>query len=327
MPALDLLILDLHRALEITSFWEACCRLLENEFTHHILTGGFCFETNTPALILRSANAPEHDADWWQRNGEAHPFMRRVAADPTLLITRVSDMMSEEEVKASAYYREFVEPEGWLYSVGMFFRGDADQRLIGMLAVNRRPDQGDFTDREMRRFAELYPHFDVAFSRLLNVSKVNLHLHPMASVWLDAPEALAMVSLEGQLLFLNHAGREMCARWKDPGLFAEVELVEDDHNPLQEPIFLLRFRNKTGSETKQPLCPDSLALLTPAEEKVAKQAVQGLSNKEIAVALGKSPSTVKTQLESIYRKTGVHGRGALFRLLMNDHVDGNNPAH
>jgi DNA-binding CsgD family transcriptional regulator len=47
-----------------------------------------------------------------------------------------------------------------------------------------------------------------------------------------------------------------------------------------------------------------MASLAPAERVVALHIRQGLSTKEIAAALGKSPATVKGQMRSILRKLG-----------------------
>ena len=59
-----------------------------------------------------------------------------------------------------------------------------------------------------------------------------------------------------------------------------------------------------------PVGPDRTTKwrLTPAERLVAAHVVQGLSNKEIATALGKAESTVKHQLTSAMGKLGVQSR-------------------
>jgi DNA-binding NarL/FixJ family response regulator len=58
-----------------------------------------------------------------------------------------------------------------------------------------------------------------------------------------------------------------------------------------------------------------LAGLSPAERVVAMQVTQGLSNKEIARALGKSECTVKNQVSAILRKLGVPTRARLMAVL------------
>ena len=54
--------------------------------------------------------------------------------------------------------------------------------------------------------------------------------------------------------------------------------------------------------------------LTPSETDVFDAVLRGLSNNEIADHLGKGPETVKSQLASVYRKTGVKDRLELVRL-------------
>lgn len=58
-----------------------------------------------------------------------------------------------------------------------------------------------------------------------------------------------------------------------------------------------------------------LSELTPAEQVVVTYLRQGLSNKEIARALGKSAWTVKNQVSSCLTKLGVCSRSRLIALL------------
>ena len=55
--------------------------------------------------------------------------------------------------------------------------------------------------------------------------------------------------------------------------------------------------------------------LSPAERVVAAHIAEGLSNREIAVALGKSEATVKNQVSAILHKLSVPTRGRLIALL------------
>lgn len=58
--------------------------------------------------------------------------------------------------------------------------------------------------------------------------------------------------------------------------------------------------------------------ITPRERAVAELVIQGLSNKQIATALGSAISTVRTQLLSICRKVGVTSRGELAHQVFDD---------
>lgn len=55
--------------------------------------------------------------------------------------------------------------------------------------------------------------------------------------------------------------------------------------------------------------------LTQREDEVAARYVQGAGYKEIATLLGSSPATVRTQIQSVFRKLGVHSRAELSRAL------------
>lgn len=57
--------------------------------------------------------------------------------------------------------------------------------------------------------------------------------------------------------------------------------------------------------------------LTPAEEDVAMFTIKGFSIAEIAEMRGSAQGTVKSQLNAIYRKAGVNGRGGLLGLLID----------
>lgn len=55
--------------------------------------------------------------------------------------------------------------------------------------------------------------------------------------------------------------------------------------------------------------------LTPAERLVATYVMAGCSNKEVALALGKSEATVKHQIASIFGKLGISTRARLIAAL------------
>jgi len=60
---------------------------------------------------------------------------------------------------------------------------------------------------------------------------------------------------------------------------------------------------------------DQLAMLTPAERRVAKLVADGLRNSQIAAELGKSTMTIKPQLVAIFAKLQVDSRTQLATLL------------
>ena len=59
-----------------------------------------------------------------------------------------------------------------------------------------------------------------------------------------------------------------------------------------------------------------LTELTAAERELVRFVRAGWSNKEIAAKLNKSVRTVKTQLTSVYKKSGVRSRSRLLALML-----------
>jgi DNA-binding CsgD family transcriptional regulator len=74
----------------------------------------------------------------------------------------------------------------------------------------------------------------------------------------------------------------------------------------------------TGETRRKPL--DSLALLTPQEQQIARLAAEGLSNREIGERLFLSPRTVSTHLYRIYPKINVSTRAELARVITSSDV-------
>ena len=60
---------------------------------------------------------------------------------------------------------------------------------------------------------------------------------------------------------------------------------------------------------------EQMAMLTIAERRVAKLVADGLRNSDIAHALGKSVTTVKSQLVTIFAKLEIRSRTQLVSLL------------
>jgi len=63
------------------------------------------------------------------------------------------------------------------------------------------------------------------------------------------------------------------------------------------------------------------ALLTDRESEVLRLLVQGLTNKEIAVRLEVSESTVKNILQQLFGKSGVRTRSQLVRVALETYRD------
>lgn len=101
-----------------------------------------------------------------------------------------------------------------------------------------------------------------------------------------------------------------------PGLRASVRLVRPAAAGLRRPFFQVRLERPIGASgqgrnRKNGLSDDMRNFLSPSEREILEVAAEGLSNEEIANRLGKSLATVKSQIQSIYRKLSISNRSEL----------------
>ncbi|GAA4706047.1 helix-turn-helix transcriptional regulator [Nocardioides conyzicola] len=78
-----------------------------------------------------------------------------------------------------------------------------------------------------------------------------------------------------------------------------------------------RLLSRMGEEPL-PVLGETLASLTAAEQRVARLAATGLTNREIADRLVVTVKAVEWHLSHVYRKLGIHSRGALASTLGPD---------
>lgn len=103
-----------------------------------------------------------------------------------------------------------------------------------------------------------------------------------------------------------------------PELQATITLLRPHALRLAAPAFLIRITQvvptRPEAESPKELTP-LLSRLSGAERELVPALRQGMANKEIATALGKSVPTVKKQLHSIMTKLNVSTRARLITLL------------
>lgn len=117
-----------------------------------------------------------------------------------------------------------------------------------------------------------------------------------------------------------------------PGLRAQVSVHNNPGSALARPRFLVVLDTRPGSAAAQVGGAEgesaagtpgtgagdrfgALRELTPREREIALLVCEGCSNAEIARRLSKSVLTIKTQLNSVFRKLGVESRTRLMAML------------
>jgi DNA-binding CsgD family transcriptional regulator len=87
-------------------------------------------------------------------------------------------------------------------------------------------------------------------------------------------------------------------------------------------VLIAALRAQRGRAGEGGLPPSVAAALSPREQEVARLAVSGFTDGQIATKVFLSPYTVKQHLKAVYRKLGISSRGALTRLAL-----GSTPEH
>ena len=111
--------------------------------------------------------------------------------------------------------------------------------------------------------------------------------------------------------FRSFADSEQVTHSAMPGGFAEVSILPADFRQAIHPSFLIELHLPDLRSTETTLSVSRTAKLTPAERKVAQRAGEGASNSEIAGELGVSINTVRSHLQRVFEKLGVHRRAKL----------------
>jgi predicted ATPase/class 3 adenylate cyclase/DNA-binding CsgD family transcriptional regulator len=165
--------------------------------------------------------------------------------------------------------------------------------------------------------AELDADPDRAYDALAVARENNLVL-----AQIDALEVLAVLAhhagahehaaLLKATTLVDREARDYLFRWPNRDTaFAEIPVPDPTVAVELERAVELALRGR-GARGRPALGWSSL---TPTEVEVATEVAAGRTNAEVATRLGMSSSTVKTHLEHIYAKLGVHRRSALATLV------------
>lgn len=133
---------------------------------------------------------------------------------------------------------------------------------------------------------------------------------------------------------VRQKAEEQSLRAADPGCYAAFALLRDDHplpvtvmvrpGPAFGPVSAPLRRSATiilrdPARRLRLAAPDLEQLfdLSPAEARLAQLLADGLSIEEAALQLGVARNTVRSQLQSVFAKTGTNRQGDLVRLLLS----------
>ena len=347
-------VVRLVRAADPAALYDAFEHGLGPLFPHHSLAASFQFEPDGGARSLwSSVPLPPRSEAWYRRYAELNPGLVWLADKPGHPVICMDEVIPDDELDAHPYFREFVAPDGWRHGLAILVWHQSE--LVGLVAVNRRADQGAFTAEERALARRLQPLVAAAWERIATHRVAEDVRRAEELLLASLPLAVLVWSpSERKVLFHNRRAREAIARWRGDearnrprglsarrlpveiaearpgrravevacprgGLWAEVRRMDPRSHFASDVVLVVVHEEDRGVAPSAAWLRVASSLST-AELEAARLAAAGLSNAAIGRALGKSPATVKTQLEAVYAKAGVPGRAALAALFAGSEI-------
>jgi DNA-binding CsgD family transcriptional regulator len=192
---------------------------------------------------------------------------------------------------------------------------DGEELLAWVGVLRREP----FGERERLLLRALLP---VIRERLLSerlTKSAKVHAALARTLIESVGEPCFFVHADGTVELANEQGWAMARA--DPALLAEIRRVPQAPRSKRfitqsiadagvTPLYLVRLSGQDGGD-KRLATFTQLWRLSDREAMVLSRAANGLSNKEIATALGCQVRTVEFHMTKVFAKAGVEGRSAL----------------
>jgi len=340
------------KAADPASLFAAIGEGLGPLFPHLSLNASFNFDRKGhPHTVWSNVPQPPRSPEWVAGFSAGNPGLPYAAAHPGIPVFCMDEVIPPDAYDAHPFIQKYVKPEGWAHVLGFFVWNQRE--IVGYIAINRSAAHGAFTAEERAFARELHPLIAAAHARIAAARRENDLRQAQEELLRTLPLAIvAWTPRDGRILFHNRAAIEAIARWRGEGTRKRPRAVTADWLPddlvaasnalaregaevirggqramlrratapaptqshFAKDVVLVVVHDEGAPATPSPAWLRVASGFTTAEREVARLAARGLSNADIAQALGKSPLTVKKQLESVFTKAAVEGRTELAAL-------------
>jgi DNA-binding CsgD family transcriptional regulator len=309
---------------------------------------------NSSGTVSVSGNIDQSWVDDFDRYyGSINPFMPVAATRPVGLGVIADDMLSSQEFERSEFYQDFLRHSDRHSAVGITVLREAGRSLLLSTMTSLRDP--DLKRPLANRLTMLVPHlrrgFDIYRRRLNNETDRELTATLDAfgvGVVVVAPngnlrsasEVAGRIIADGRIATVTPSGRFMlrderanatlgamlspdaCGRTvsitiADVSMTLRATSSADLLARIEGPSIVIIMQPRAVDLSTVDLGPVIATFgLTAAEERVLRGVLEGGSLAEIGERLSRSRETVKSQMRSIFAKTGVTRREALVALAL-----------
>jgi DNA-binding CsgD family transcriptional regulator len=230
-------------ATDLSLFWEALVVLLQDVVPHDTTFLWYdYFDFATSSLATRVFEAPQRDRSgaYWESRRRHHPTPQYLQEHPGTILHRVSDIAPVEQIRTTAFYRRFMQPEGWEHGVTLAFWQKGVTRAT--LVLYRTATQGDFTDRKCASLESLHPLIEAVLFRMIDQHQQQAVQDTIGDFVRGLPIGLILLNWDLQPVYVNDAGYAQALMWNH-GLRRHLDARADFLIPADLQQACERFRD------------------------------------------------------------------------------------
>jgi len=225
-------------------------------------------------LLERDSRGREFDAAFTARHAELTPAIRLGMARPgvKLLPTRTGLTISDEELRASAFYREVMQVQGWRHAVAACFWDDPPGAFpLLVFSVKRSEGDPDFSDADLSALEMAHGFIEPAVRRIQELAAASAVHDAMSDPLRQQTRGMLVLDSRLHVVHSNTTARRLCTR-----LHAERPFRTGARRPaVPEPV--LDACRALSEERSLLLQENPTAALIPRARQVSLPAAPGVT--------------------------------------------------
>ncbi len=259
-------------------------------------------------------------------------------------VVSVTDIMSYDQFVNTEYYSDFIKKINLHYEVILPLR--TDDELLGMIGVFKSKEEGEFTSRDSMILNKINDHIAYNLKTFQYINKIQTDQQLYKCCSQQSPLGILVLNQDFSLLYYNEQAslycRDITVSQSVQGAISQVLniIIEKIINrAFDTAVTLHSYKIRiipqiipgpggsfdtiyitylTGVDQLNAQVIERLAgiySLSNREQEILKLIYNGFSNQEIAQKYYISIHTVKSHIESIFRKMGINKRTSLFNII------------
>lgn len=257
-------------------------------------------------------------------------------------VVSVTDIMSYDQFVNTEYYNDFIKKINLFYQVILPLW--VDDMLLGVIGVFKPKEEGEFKKRDSLILNTINEYIAYNLKTSQYIKKIQNEQHIFKCCSLQSPTGILVLNQKFSLLYYNEQASRFCmdiAACKFvQGAISDVlnviieKIIRNSYtmmlnsyqvrvmpqiipglNESLDTVYII-YISKNNPESDQVIEKvANVYYLSNREKEILKLLYNGFSNQEIGDKFYISIHTVKSHIESIFKKMGINKRASLFRII------------